>query len=154
MVQPHYITQKKIQWSCEITYINTTGSNICEYKYGCAEQYMCVAGLYFLSIWPHAFKIVIYQYLGAPGHGTSIVDGLNSVDKKFPVINIMNLYVTSKTTNKPYIELCYSKTNGLTSLDEELILQLSNSQRNLILDNAITYKSRISVQKCKNTFYH
>ena len=66
----------------------------------------------------------------------------------------MNLYVTSKTTNKPYIELCYSKTNGLTSLDEELILQLSNSQRNLILDNAITYKSRISVQKCKNTFYH
>ena len=65
----------------------------------------------------------------------NVLDGLNSEDKQFLIIIIMNLYVTEDTTKKSYIDLKSSTNNSFTSLADELIFQLSESKRDLISVN-------------------
>ena len=65
----------------------------------------------------------------------NVLDGLNSADKQFLIIIIMNLYVTEDTTKKSYIDLKSSTNNSFTSLADELIFQLSESKRDLISVN-------------------
>lgn len=50
---------------------------------GCAKQYRSDNALYLLSIIVLKYLIVIDRAIGAPGHGKSIVDGLNAVDKHY-----------------------------------------------------------------------
>ena len=46
-----------------------------------------------VNILARAFQIVVDQEIGAHGHGKKFVDKLNSVNKNFLMIIIMNLYV-------------------------------------------------------------
>ena len=59
----------------------------------------------------------------------------------------MKLYVPEYKMNEPYMIPHYSTTNVFSGIYEELIIQLSDSQRKFILDNAPKHKSRIAEQK-------
>ena len=48
---------------------------------GCAKQYRSGNALYLLNVIALKYHIVIDRAIGAPGHGKSIIDGLNAVDK-------------------------------------------------------------------------
>ena len=50
---------------------------------GCAKQYRCGNALYLLNVLSLSYNIVIDRAICAPGHGKSIIDGLNAVDKHY-----------------------------------------------------------------------
>ena len=50
---------------------------------GCDEQYRCSTELYRMSIMSQAFSVIINRSISAPGHGREVVDGLNSIEKRF-----------------------------------------------------------------------
>ena len=56
----------------------TNKNTISENTGGCVEQYRCTTGLYLLSMLSHAYIIVIDRGVGAPGHGKTFVDVLNT----------------------------------------------------------------------------
>ena len=58
---------------------------------GCAEQYRCVTAIYLLSIFSHAYNIIIDCGVGAPGHGRELFYGLNATNKRFIFMLITTL---------------------------------------------------------------
>ena len=58
-------------------------SKIWENTGGCAEQYICVTGLYLLTTLDHDYDIIIDRSVGSPGNGQYIVDVLNTIKKRF-----------------------------------------------------------------------
>ena len=50
---------------------------------GCAKQYRSGNALYLLNVLSLKYNIVIDRAVCAPGHGKSIIDGLNAVDKHY-----------------------------------------------------------------------
>ena len=50
---------------------------------GCDEQYRCSTELYRMPIMSQAFSVIINRSISAPGHGREVVDGLNSIEKRF-----------------------------------------------------------------------
>ena len=58
-------------------------SKIWENTDGCAEQYICAIALYPMSVLSQHHSIIFYQGISAPGHGKEVVDGLNSIDKRY-----------------------------------------------------------------------
>ena len=61
----------------------STFSTIWENNDGCAEQYICATELYLVSFLSQSHSIIFYRGISAPGHGKLMVDGLNSVDKRY-----------------------------------------------------------------------
>ena len=54
---------------------------------GCAKQYRCASALYFMSVISQCYSIIIDIGISAPGNCKEVVDGLNSVDKRYIYIN-------------------------------------------------------------------
>ena len=54
-----------------------------EHTDGCAKQYRSGNALFLLNVIALKYHIVIDRAIGAPGHGKSIIDGLNAVDKHY-----------------------------------------------------------------------
>ena len=50
---------------------------------GCAEQYRCASALYIMSVISQTYSLIIDRGISAPGHGKEVVDGLNTVDKRY-----------------------------------------------------------------------
>ena len=50
---------------------------------GCAKQYRSANALYLLNVFAMSQQIIIDRAICAPGHGKSIIDGLNAVDKHY-----------------------------------------------------------------------
>ena len=48
---------------------------------GCAKQYKCCTSLYYMSLVATTFEITMDRAIQAPGHGKSLVDAINGVDK-------------------------------------------------------------------------
>ena len=48
---------------------------------GCAKQYKCSTSIYFMTLLATKFQIVMDRSICCPGHGKSIVDAVNGVDK-------------------------------------------------------------------------
>ena len=58
-------------------------SAIWENTDGCADQYRCATALYLMSFLSQSHSIIFDWYISAPGHGKEVVEGLNSVDKRY-----------------------------------------------------------------------
>ena len=58
-------------------------STIWENSDGCAEQYIYASALYLMSVLSQRHSIIFYWGISAPGHGKEVVDGLNSIYKRF-----------------------------------------------------------------------
>ena len=56
---------------------------ILDHTDGCAKQYRSGNALYLLNVLAMKYNIVIDRAVCAPGHGKSIIDGMNAVDKHF-----------------------------------------------------------------------
>ena len=50
---------------------------------GCAKQYMCSIAYYMMSYLPTSYKIVLDRDVDKPGHGKDVVDGFNTVQKRY-----------------------------------------------------------------------
>ena len=50
---------------------------------GCAEQYRCTSALYLMSVMSQYYSIIIDRGISGPGQCKEVVDGLNSVDKRY-----------------------------------------------------------------------
>ena len=48
---------------------------------GCAKQYKCCTSLYYMSFIATRFEISMDRSIQDPGHGKSLVDAINGVDK-------------------------------------------------------------------------
>ena len=51
--------------------------------YGCAKQYRCSIPYYLMSYLSKSYQIVLDRAVDTPGHGRDVVDGLNSVQKRY-----------------------------------------------------------------------
>ena len=58
-----------------------SGGSILSFTDGCASQYRSATSLYFMSLLSSRFGVVIDRGISAAGHGKSIVDAINGVDK-------------------------------------------------------------------------
>ena len=63
--------------------LTSTLSTIWENTDGCAEQYICVSALYLMTILSQRHPIIFYRGISETGHGKGVVDGLNSIDKRY-----------------------------------------------------------------------
>ena len=58
-------------------------SPIWENTDGCAEQYRCPTVLYLILFLSQRHSIIFDQDISAPGHGKEVIDGLNTIDKRY-----------------------------------------------------------------------
>ena len=108
--------KKLLYCLCYNTCINTTVITIWEETYDWSEHYISATSLYLLSILNFDFQIVIDQGIGTPGHVKNVIDGLNSLDKKFLMSIIIKLYVSEDATKDNILPHPPQKTNGFVSL--------------------------------------
>ena len=50
---------------------------------GYADQYICASELYLMSVMLQCYSIIIDRGIIAPSHGKEVVDGINSIDKRY-----------------------------------------------------------------------
>ena len=74
-------------------------SYIWENTYECDEKYRYETALYLLSMFPHAYSIVIVSGFKAPGHGKYVVDGLNTEGKRFLKMLMTTMQLPFADTN-------------------------------------------------------
>ena len=58
-------------------------STIWENIDGCDEHYICATALYLMSMLSQDFYVIIDRGISSPGHGREVVDGLNTIEKRF-----------------------------------------------------------------------
>ena len=61
----------------------STLSTIWENTDGCVEQYRCATALYLMSFLSQFHSIIFDRGISAPGHGKEVVDGINTIDKRY-----------------------------------------------------------------------
>ena len=67
----------------ELKVFKSSLSAIWENTDGCPEQYICASALYRMSVMSQCYSVIIYHGISAPGNGKEVVDGLNSIDKRY-----------------------------------------------------------------------
>ena len=50
---------------------------------GCANQYRCSIAYYLMSYLSTSYQIILDRAVDTPGHGKDVVDGFNSVQKRY-----------------------------------------------------------------------
>ena len=55
---------------------------------GWAEQKRCASALYLMSVILQTYSIIIDRGISEPGNGKEVVDGLNSVDKRYISVDV------------------------------------------------------------------
>ena len=63
--------------------MTTSLSTIWENTDGCAEKYICASAMYLMSVISQTYSLIIYRGISSPGHGKEVVDGLNTVEKRY-----------------------------------------------------------------------
>ena len=129
---------------------------------GCAKQYRSGNAFYLLNIMSLKYDIVIDRCVGAPGHGKSIIDGLNAVDKHFlkkvmcmsgstradDIQTRMNMYAIAKESNLSFATEC-ARLCGSDNRKSGVLSSSAYNNRKQKL-NARYYH----VQDCNKVRYH
>ena len=121
---------------------------------GCAKQYRCGNALFYLSVLANKYKIVIDRAIAAPGHGKSIIDGLNAVDKT-------HLKQTMMISN-PFMMECNSRrmdafnfTNQKSNSFAEECARICRAKNRINgVMTGSNYKARSQGAKLAKRFYH
>ena len=106
----------------------TRNSVLLDHTDGCAKQYRSGNALFMMNIMSLKYDIVIDRAIGAPGHGKSIIDGLNAVDKHYlkkvmcmsgstradNIETRMSMYAMTKDSTLSFAEEC-ARLCGLES---------------------------------------
>ena len=108
--------------------------------------------MYLLNILCLKFNIVIDRAIGAPGHGKSVIDGLNAVDKHY-LKTVMCMSGTNRADDINTRMRMYStiKESHL-SFAEECARLCGQEERKFGVLNSSAYQSRN--QKINERYYH
>ena len=125
---------------------------ILDHTDGCAKQYRSGNALYLLNIVALKYNITIDRAVCAPGHGKSIIDGMNAVDKHY-LRQIMDISGTTRTDNVETRMSIFSKRNkSEVSFAKECARLCSLNRRKYGVLNSAPYNAR--KQKLSERFYH
>ena len=89
--------------------LTSTLSKIWENTVGCEEKYICASVLYHMSHLFQCHSIIIDQGISAPGHAKEVVDGINTIDRRYMYQLLSNVQLPLSRTFDPQI-LMYSCT--------------------------------------------
>ena len=119
---------------------------------GCAKQYRSGNALYLLNVLCLKYNIIIDRAVCAPGHGKSIIDGMNAVDKHY----LKKVMCMSGSTRYDDIETRMSMfamtENSTLSFAQECARLCSQSNRKYGVLNSEAYKKR--KLKLSERFYY
>ena len=77
---------------------------------GCVEQYICASSLYLMSVMSKCYSIIIDQGISAPEHNKEVVDGLNTVDKRYIYLLMSNFQLPGSKIFDSQIQMhCHTK---------------------------------------------
>ena len=65
---------------------------------GCADKYRCASALYLMSFLSQSHTIITDRGISAPGHGKEVVDGLNTIDKRYMYQLMSNVQLPGSRT--------------------------------------------------------
>ena len=74
---------------------------------GCAEQYRCATALYLMSVLSRCHSIIFDHGISAPGHGKELVDGINSIYKRYMYQLMSNVQLPGSKIFGSYILMNY-----------------------------------------------
>ena len=95
--------------------MTSTLSTIWENIDGCAEQYRCASELYLMSVLSQFHSIIIDRGIRAHGHGKEVVDGINSIDKRYINQLMSNVQLPgSKTFDSQILLLSCTENNDVS----------------------------------------
>lgn len=140
-------------------YIETYGSLpdnciILDHTDGCAKQYRCGNALFYLTLLSQKYRITIDRAVAAPGHGKSIIDGLNAVDKTFLKRTMMISNQFSNNVNERHMNAFNFTNADENSFAEECArLCKAKHRQNGVLTGS-NYGARVSQSKLTRRFYH
>ena len=130
----------------------TKNSVLLDHTDGCAKQYRSGNALFLLNIFSLKYHIVIDRAVGAPGHGKSIIDGLNAVDKHY-LRKVMCMSGSTKSDDLEIRMKMYAITqNSTLSFAEECARLCGLESRRFGVQSSPTYDSR--KQKVNERVYH
>ena len=89
---------------------------IWENTYGCAEQYICASALYIVSYLLQCYSVIIDRGISTPGHGKEVVDGLNTIGKRYGYQLMSNVQLTGSKRLLPQMQMHTITQNNDVSL--------------------------------------
>ena len=121
---------------------------------GCAKQYRCGNALFFLCVLSHKYKIVVDRAIAAPGHGKSIIDGLNAVDKTHLRRRMMMSNPLSDNASSRCVNV-FNYTNTIeNSFANDCARICADKSRSSGVLNSSNYLARSKTAKLSNRYYH
>ena len=121
---------------------------------GCAKQYRCGNALFLLSALCHKYKIVIGRAIAAPGHGKSIIDGLNAVDKTHLRRRMMMSNPLADTRSEKCLNVFNYTNNTANSFANDCARICAHKARSSGVLHSSNYSARSKSSKLSNRYYH
>ena len=79
---------------------------------GCAKKYRCSISYYLMSYLSTSYQIVLDRAIDTPGHGNDVVDGFNTVQKRY-------LATCLRMRSTPEKDKIYSKRMRVEAMTEK-----------------------------------
>ena len=98
----------------------------------CAEKYRCASALYLMSVMSQTYSIIIDSGISAPGHGKEVVDGLNSVDKRYIYQLMSKVQLPGSVRFDAQIKIHTGTENKDVSLAKEFKDHLEGEHRQMV----------------------
>ena len=127
---------------------------ILDHTDGCAKQYRCGNALFFLSILSQKYKVVIDRAIAAPGHGKSIIDGLNAVDKTHLRQRMMMSDPLGNLDRSKVMNVFNYTDNSVNSFADECARICAMENRRCGVLTGSNYNARSKTAKLTERFYH
>jgi len=121
---------------------------------GCSKQYRSANALHLLSVLAVKYTVIIDRSVSAPGHGKSIIDGLNAVDKHY-LRKVMCMSGSMYFDNEDRRMNAHSMTETASqSFAEECVRLCSQSDRENGVFDSIKNEGKENKGKLTTRFYH
>ena len=91
-------------------------STILENTDGCAEQYRCASALYIMSVVYQCYSVIIDRGISAPRHGKEVVNGINTIAKRYIYQLMSNVQLPESKTFDSQILMNSCTENNYASL--------------------------------------
>ena len=121
---------------------------------GCSKQYRCANALHLLSVLAVKYTVIIDRSVSAPGHGNSIIDGLNAVDKHY-LRKVMYMSSSMYLDDEERIMNAHSMTETASqSFAEECVRLCSQSDHENGVFDSKKNEGKENKGKLTTRFYH
>ena len=123
-------------------------------KYSCADQYRCASALYLMSYMSQCYSVIIYHCISAPVYGKEVIDGLNTINKRYIYQLMSNVRLPGSKLFDSQI-LIYSWTqNNDVSLSKYVQKHISKDHQKHGVIDQVNYRKGASKIKWTDRDYH